>query len=63
MVLEDCVKRIGYKQINGKTWLIVDKECSNCAYAGKVMIYYCRSKLVYSEAMRDDKQLILPYKP
>jgi predicted peroxiredoxin len=64
MNLEDCLKKVEIRKVNGDEWLFLKEPCDDCSFSGEVKIYYCRSRQVYLRQYKekDDKQLELPYK-
>jgi hypothetical protein len=59
--LEECLKKVKIKRINGDEWLFTDKACENCSYNGEVIIHYCRSRQVYLKQYINKNQLELPF--
>jgi hypothetical protein len=59
--LEECIKKVNIKKINGQEWMLLNKECPNCKYCDEIKIYYCRNRRTYLKYYQNPKQLILPF--
>jgi hypothetical protein len=65
MDLEDCVKQITVKKINGDVWMLLKSkcyECYGCPNHDELKINYCKSRRVYFAYLKEkDGQLSLPF--
>jgi hypothetical protein len=59
--LEECIKKVNIKKINGQEWMLLNKECPTCKYCDEIKIYYCRNRQTYLKYYQNKKQLILPF--
>jgi hypothetical protein len=59
--LEECLKKIEIRKVNGDEWLFLKEPCNDCSYYGEVRIHYCRSRQVYLKQYTNKDQLQLPF--